>query len=242
MGHMKRAEMPASGATVQPVICNLAGQRLGRKGRETRERILAATAELLAEGPETAVSLSEIARRASLGMTSLYLYFTDLTELLLAALEPIMASAEQAYVGHLRQRWPDQDLQGHCVAFVRKYHGFWHQHARILHLRNSMADAADIRMLEHRLGSAVPLIGLLARQMDRDPAATSSPAYATATALFIGLDRLVAVRTDAGMARRLVSPDNRVLPNRLLAQARLMELGIRDARTGADFDLQFPTG
>lgn len=236
-----KAQTPMEEGAAPRLSHNLVGQRLGRKGRDTRDRILAATAELLAEGPETAISLSEIARRASLGMTSLYLYFADLTELLLAVLEPIMASAEDAYVNHLRQSWADEDLQGHCVAFVRKYHSFWQQHARILHLRNSMADAADIRMLEHRLQSAVPLIALITRQMDRDPTDRSSPAYAMATTLFIGLDRLVAVRTDGGMALRMTNSENQILPNRLLAEARLMELGIRDARTGSNFDRLFPT-
>ena len=64
---------------------NLLGQRLGRKGRDTRERILAATQRLL-DGPiDAPISLSAVAREASLGMTTLYLYFSDLTELLLAA-------------------------------------------------------------------------------------------------------------------------------------------------------------
>src|SRR3546814_11955977 len=54
---------------------NLNGQKLGRKGRITRERILAAAIELI-DSPEEAVTLSAVARRASLGMTTLYNYFT----------------------------------------------------------------------------------------------------------------------------------------------------------------------
>src|SRR3546814_7301779 len=82
---------------------NLNGQKLGRKGRITRERILAAAIELI-DSPEEAVTLSAVARRASLGMTSLYNYFTDLTELLLAVLEPVMATAEKSYLALLRDR------------------------------------------------------------------------------------------------------------------------------------------
>jgi AcrR family transcriptional regulator len=67
---------------------NLVGQRLGKKGRDTRERILAATDRLLAGPPDTAISLSAVAREASLAMTTLYIYFNDLTELLLAVLDP----------------------------------------------------------------------------------------------------------------------------------------------------------
>ena len=63
---------------------NLNGQRLGRKGRDTRDRIIAAATELLAEPGNAAFTLSAVARKAGLGMTSLYVYFKDLGELVLA--------------------------------------------------------------------------------------------------------------------------------------------------------------
>lgn len=247
--------MEASGRTRAPVTktakreqadgktlsYNLNGQRLGRKGRDTRERILAATAELLAGPPDTPVTLSAVARKASLGMTSLYLYFSDLTELVLAVLEPIMASAEEAYIAHLRERWPDDALREHCLTFVLNYHAFWKRHSRILHLRNSMADSFDLRMVQHRFSSALPLIELLTKQMDCDPTDNNSSAYAMATALFTGLDRLIAVRTDADMPRRLNNQFMVNLDNRLLAEARLLELGIRDGRAGIDLSQPMPT-
>lgn len=220
---------------------NLQGQRLGRKGRDTRERILAATAELLAGPPDVPVTLSAVARKASLGMTSLYVYFGDLTELILAVLEPITASAEEAYAKQLRTRWSDETLREDCIAFVRNYHAFWQQHARILHLRNSMADALDTRMVEHRVGTARPLIELLVWQMDGDPADTESPIAAMATALYVGLERLVVVLTDSNMPRRINHPFIPNLRSRLLAVARLLELGIRHGRSGIDFGEPAPT-
>ena len=220
-------------AAAESLSHNLVGQKLGRKGRDTRERILAAATELISGPPETPVTLSAVARKASLGMTSLYLYFSDLGELLLAVLEPIMASAEEAYVAHLREHWPDETLRDHCLAFVRDYHAFWQQHSRILHLRNSMADAYDARMVQHRMRAALPLIQLLTAQMNGNPADMESPAYGMATALFTGLDRLIAIRTDTDPRRVNYEPH---LRNRLRAEARLLELGIRDARSGIDFD------
>ena len=49
----------------KPVSHNLNGQRLGRKGRDTRARILAATNELLANSVDVPISLSAVAREAS---------------------------------------------------------------------------------------------------------------------------------------------------------------------------------
>jgi AcrR family transcriptional regulator len=86
---------------------NLNGQRLGRKGRDTRDRIIAAAQILIADRYAPPLTLSAVAREASLGMTSLYNYFGDLTELLLALLEPVVVEAETAYISKLRARWSD---------------------------------------------------------------------------------------------------------------------------------------
>lgn len=209
---------------------NLNGQRLGRKGRDTRERILAATNELLAGPPEVQISLSAVARKASLGMTSLYLYFNDLTELLLAVLEPVMATAEESYVSLLRTRWDDAELGDSALAFVRAYHAFWVKHSRVLHLRNSMADRQDERMLMHRVGSAQPIMRLMVEQMDGDLSRPDSPVFSMATALMTGLERVVTVTTDATLQNILHVPAAASRVHLLRAEARLLELGIRDYR------------
>lgn len=208
---------------------NLAGQKLGRKGRGTRDRILAAAAELLAADDE-AISLSAVARRASLGMTSLYNYFTDLTELLLAVLEPVMTSAEAAFIGMLRERWPDDELGERCSGFVLAYYNFWSHHARLLHLRNSMADGRDRRMMVHRVTATRPIIALVAFQMDADPEDTESPMMPIATVLMTGIERTVTVATDVGLTGLFGEGARRPEGHYLMPAARMMELMIRDAR------------
>ena len=210
---------------------NLQGQRLGRKGRGTRDRILAATERLLAGPHDIPISLSAVARDASLGMTTLYLYFADLTELLLAVLDPIMSSAEERYVADLRERWPDEDLADHCKRFVAAYHGFWEQHARILHLRNSYADTKDPRMLAHRIAVSRPVIDLLVRQMDGDPNDVFSPDFGTATTLMTAIERLVTVSTDVNFPNLMSDDPTPHVRTLLSAAARLLEIGILDRRT-----------
>jgi AcrR family transcriptional regulator len=215
-----------------PLSHNLDGQKLGSKGRDTRERVLAATHRLLAE-PDGVISLSAVAREASLGMTTLYLYFSDLTELLLAVLDPIMASAETSYVAHLREDWPDETLHEHCLEFVESYHAFWVRHTRILHLRNSYADANDARMREVRIQSSQPLMRLLVRQMNGDPAVTRSPTAAMATVLLTSIERLVTVTTDVNFSSLLIDDPVAHIHSLLKAEARLLELGVRDGRMTA---------
>lgn len=210
---------------------NLLGQKLGRKGRVTRERILAATERLL-DDPNLPLSLSAVAREASLAMTTIYLYFSDFTELLLAIFDPIMASAEEFYVGQLRERWPDEQLDDHCLAFVQAFHAFWEKYARALHTRNSYG-AGDARMVQLRVDATSPLIDLLVAQMDAPPV-RGTLAAAMATGLITGLERLVSVATNTRLIGMMTEIPKRNVPILLQAQARLLELGIRDCRAMAD--------
>lgn len=209
---------------------NLNGQKLGRKGRDTRERILAAAAELIANERDTPISLSAVARKASLGMTSLYNYFTDLTELLLAVLEPVMATAEQAYVGQLRDYWPDEALSDRCRSFAEAFYAFWEQHNRLLHLRNNMADAHDRRMMQQRVLATQPVINLIIVQMDGDPAVTTTPAVAMASMLMTGIERSITVNTDDYLQTLFGEGNQRSKQHHIWPVARIMELAIRDAR------------
>ena len=209
---------------------NLLGQRLGRKGRDTRERILAATARLLADPSDSQISLSAVAREASLGMTALYAYFTDLTELLLAALEPIVASAEESYIAQLRAHWRDDELGAQCGAFVHAYHAYWERHTRILHLRNSLADSNDQRMRQCRIQMAQPLTQLLVAQMNGDPAVHRSLESNMATVLLTSIERLATVATDTFFTNLPIQHREVHVNNLLNAQARLLELGVRDCR------------
>lgn len=222
--------LAGGGRGAAAVSHNLNGQKLGRKGRDTRERILAATAELLADPEKEPISLSAVARKASLGMTSIYNYFTDLTELLVAVLEPIMATREDAYMGRLREPWPDAELGERCYDFMRCYYEFWHRHSRLLHLRNTMADNRDERMLRHRIDASRPVIALLVQQMNGNPDEFENPATAMATVLMTGLERTVTVATDRKFKELFGPREEHQAEYYLAAQARLMELAIRDTR------------
>lgn len=213
---------------------NLNGQKLGRKGKETRARIIAAATELIREESDEPLTLSAVARRSSLGMTSLYLYFFDLNELVIAVLEPVTATAEQDFIWRLRTRWPDDELASHCRNFVDDFHNYWLKHSRLLHLRNSMADAHDTRMMEERIKVARPLISLLVGQMDCAQASLEAPQSAMASVLVTAMERAATVWTDAALHTMIASPPFGQSARFIAPTARLLELGIRDMRSLAD--------
>lgn len=217
-------------ALAKPVSHNLNGQRLGRKGRDTRDRIVAAAAELVATSDYSAISLSAIARNAGMGMTSLYAYFSDLSELLLAVLEPVMAEADQSYLRLITSRWSDATLEGDCAAFISAFYQFWLRHSAILHLRNTMADRKDARMTEQRIEAARAVIGQIAKQMGHDPNARGTEALGMATVLYMGFERAVNIATDRHFGDAMgehFAPD---VEHYLQAEAQLLAFGIRTYR------------
>lgn len=225
------AQRSAKSAAVRAAVShNLNGQRLGRKGRDTRDRIIAVATELLSEPSEDGlITLSEVARRAELRMGTLYLYFADLTELMFAALEPVMATAEAEYVHLLREHWSDEILGERTLTFVTAYFAFWSKHSRVLHLRNTMADRGDDRLMQHRIRSALPVMRLIASQMGSQPTTYGNRMSSMATALMTGLERVATVMTDSKTPFVVNEPGN-PLDLVLKAEARLFELGIRDQR------------
>jgi AcrR family transcriptional regulator len=234
-----RSRKRSAGETPRPLAGkeierNLNGQKMGRKGRITRERILDAAVALLESDDEEPITLSAVARGAGLGMTSLYNYFSDLTEVLLAVLDPVMDTAEEAYMAKLRDYWPDEELGERCLDFVTAYHRFWARHSRLLHLRNAMADQHDERMILHRVESTRPVIALVVGQMVGTPREGRSPAAAMATLVMTGIERSITVATDQHMPKLFGEAFSSNVERFLSPGARLMELAIRDMRGLAD--------
>lgn len=172
---------------------NQVGQKLGRKGQETRERILVAMLALLADREGPAVTLSGVAKEARMRPPNVYLYFPDMGDLLLAALRRVMETAEAAYLGQLRHRWPDDALHERSHSFLQAYYAFWAEHARLLHMRNAMSEAGDLRVLRYRNDVTLPLIRLLADQLGQ---ADDVNDIAVASVLITGLERVATVVTN----------------------------------------------
>lgn len=231
--------MPQAAALTQPSeqrSHNLVGQRLGRKGRDTRERVIAALHCLLATCPEAQFTLTAVARQAGVGMTTVYLYFSDITELLLAALEPVTSEAARLIEQHCH-RWSDDILQEECLLFVEAHYRFWAKHARILHCRNSFADAGEPRLLENRRTMSNPAIACLARQLDIQDSGNRAAGTEHAIVLLTMVERMATITTDANIGFAPVTldsdTDDAFVPRLLRAEASILALTIDSFRHGA---------
>lgn len=136
-------------APVRKRARNLNGQAMGRKGAETRARLMGATVELLERRSLRDVSVSEIASLAGTSSSSFYIYFEDVSAAALAAaLEIEQFTPEMGEL--LGQRWTRADAQDKAVALLESYVSLASRHHAILRVRNLAADEGDKRFHEAR--------------------------------------------------------------------------------------------
>jgi AcrR family transcriptional regulator len=214
---------------------NQMGQRLGRKGLETRDRIISAMLSLLSEPDNQPVTLTTIAKAADVHLTNLYRYFPDLGSLLLAALDRLMASADAVFLNKLRNRWSDETLFEDALEFLQAHFSFWQNNARLLHLRNSLADNSDLRVVAHRNTTSKPAILQLARQLSAKPDSLISPNnHLTAIVLHAGIERLATVLTNPLLAPYLEDTGGRNegahSKDLICAEAEILSVTVREKR------------
>ena len=135
---------------------NLYGQAMGRKGTETRERLIRATTELLEKRPLRDVVVSDIAILAGTSSSSFYIYFSDVTSAALAAAQGVeqITPEMEALLG---SAWTPADAQDKASALVESYVNLSSQHHAILRIRNLSADEGDKRFedVRHRAVSRI---------------------------------------------------------------------------------------
>jgi len=227
-------------ADQRAVGLNLAGQRLGRKGQETRERVLVAALRLFDDPHGPPVTHTSVAREAAMRLSNLYLYFPDMIELLLAVLDRVMADADAAFMDHLRTRWPDDRLGRSSAEFIRAHFLVWKQHARLLQLRNALSDS-EPRIMEYRQSATQPILQFLMLQMDGcNDSALNGAEYTCANLAIVvltGFERVAAIVTNpnyGAMVRDHTPHSVDEMTDQLIAAAaRLLELAIRDQRAAA---------
>jgi AcrR family transcriptional regulator len=128
---------------------NLYGQAMGRKGNETRQRLIRATVELLEKRSIRDVSVSDIATLAGTSSSSFYIYFADVSAAALAAAESIEQITPEIEA-LLREPWSRTDAPLKAAALVEEYMNFSSRHHAILRMRNLSADEGDRRFEEVR--------------------------------------------------------------------------------------------
>lgn len=173
---------------------NKHGQSIGRKGAESRRRLMDATRKLIAVEPAHKISASSIARAAGLASQTFYLYFKDIDEILLALSNEAGADMQDVHDA-LGAEWDTAAPEEQARRFIDAFTAYWDRHRAILTVRNYLSDSAHPAFLVVRQDAAIPLINAIANRMlaahpdhDLDP----KSAFARSVIIYSAIERMAA--------------------------------------------------
>lgn len=194
------------------------GAILGRKGTETRARLLAATRTLLETLSPFSLTVAAIAKAANTSPPTLYVYFDDVQDVFYAL--SVEAQQEFRAMTDNHPEWfsDPERIAEDAQQFVDEFNRVWDRHHHALQYRNLESDRGNTRFLELRTANALPLIDRLAKAVKvARPGIGGREAYADAIVLFSGVERMAATRD------LIPSDQPRLPPDELsAAQARVI--------------------
>lgn len=162
------------------------GRVPGRRGRATREKLLAATARLLARTSWRDLAVVDIARRAGTSPATFYQYFPDVEAAIRVLAERLADEGHVLAEAVGDGRWHSPEGLDHARALVDAFLDFWHRHhpiIRVIDLAIAEGDQTFRRIRNRLIGPVVEALAdiIAAAQADgRHPADLHPTAQAAA--------------------------------------------------------------
>lgn len=173
---------------------NKDGQALGRKGAESRARLLDGARRLIDGTPSAKLTATSIARAAGLASQTFYLYFSDVEELLLELSR--QASDDMGEIAaELDAQWDPAAVREHAGRVVGAFYRYWDRHRAILHIRNFHADSGNDPFVEARNVASLPIVRKIAARIragQGDDRLSEQDALARAVIIFSAIERMAA--------------------------------------------------
>lgn len=204
-------------ATEKPTF-DQSGRAVGRRGLQTRQRLLDATAELLREQGMRDLRVVEIARQVGTSPATFYQYFKDVKEAILCLAE--QAACEMPEIVALIDRpWRGQGGLDTARSIVDAVIQHWDTHEAVLRVRNLSADEGDARFRKVVREALTPFVDRLAAEIRRSQGSgrvsSDVSAAAAAAALVAMLERMASYHAqleNRGLTRnKLVETCARIL-------------------------------
>jgi len=172
----------------------LDGRPLGRRGAQTRRRLLDATGVLLERAGLRDLRVVDIARAVGTSPATFYQYFRDVEEAVLA-----LAGEVGEQTAPLRdlfaQDWTGDAGLERARTLVDGFLVFWDEHRAVLRTRNLAAQEGDQRFRDVRNRSLQPLTMGLSQKVAASGPSGLEP-YAAAAALVAMMERMAAFHVD----------------------------------------------
>lgn len=172
----------------EPAVA-LDGRPLGRRGTQTRRRLLDATAELLETHGIRDLRVVDIARAVGSSPATFYQYFRDVEEAVLALAREV-GDELAPLAAHLDPPWDAESGLNDARALVDGFVDYWDRHRAVLRTRNLAAQERDERFREVRNNTLGVFMASLAAKIAQardaghvDPAVSPAAASAALVAL-----------------------------------------------------------
>lgn len=183
----------------EPIPTSTDGQALGKRGVETRARILQAMAQLIEQKGIRDLKQADVAREVGFSPPAFYQYFHDMDEALLALCEYVSEQVPD-YQSVDGDAWGRVGAGG-SRAFVESFFEYWDEHRVVLWTRNHTLDDGDERYREIRDETFQPITQELMAKIEAGQAdgridGSLSP-RALATTLIVMIDRLAMIGPNA---------------------------------------------
>ncbi len=194
------------------------GTVLGRKGTQTRARLLAATRALLQTVSPFQLTVVAIAKAAKTASATLYVYFDDVEHVLYELCGEACREFSEMLARHPGWFTERETIADNVQEFIDEYNQVWERHSDVLLYRNLEADRGNLRFLEVRTVTGMSIVHLLASAVRvARPGLTEVEAQADAIVLYSAVERLAGTRRNYVAMRRALPFDEL-----LKAQARVI--------------------
>lgn len=172
----------------------LDGRSLGRRGAQTRGRLLDATARLLEDNGLRELRVVDIARAVDLSPATFYQYFPDV-EAAVLALSIAVGEETSSLAGLLAEDWNQPDGLAFARRLVEDFITNWDEHRAVLRTRNLAAQEGDERFRRVRNDSLSRLTEGIGAKVALRRDSGFAP-YAAGAAMVSMLERMAAFHTD----------------------------------------------
>ena len=180
-------------ADEEPAVA-IDGRALGRRGAQTRQRLLDATAQLLEDNGLRELKVVDIARTVELSPATFYQYFRDVEEAVLA-LSVEVGEETNSLSALVAQDWAGPEGLAVVRKLVEDFISNWDTHRAVLRTRNLAAQEGDDRFRRVRNAALQPItIGIAEKVADR--VGSGLAPYAAAAAMVSMLERMAAFHAD----------------------------------------------
>jgi len=181
---------------------NLLGQKMGRKGRETRKKIMNVALRMLENSSYKDLTVTEVAYEADVSSSTFYVYFEDIEDVLYTC---ILDAALDfgAIVDLLNEDWDVNNVERKVAEFVEAYNKMWERHRIELRIRNIEANQGNLRFMNLVMETTADIQVALARKVSQVSPRIRNP-QGVATVIFAAMDIIAAShQIGLGSATRL---------------------------------------